>query len=70
MNWINLKEERCPKCGAYLNKREKYYCKFCNFNIEFGKVVNILNINKNISLEKEANELLKNSKIGGKKRRR
>ena len=56
MNWGNLKNEMCPKCSAYLYKREMYVCKFCGFRINFGKVGTIK------TLEQQANELLKKRK--------
>lgn len=41
MNWKNLKDEKCPKCGAYLNKDKLYYCNFCGFKMHLGKVFSI-----------------------------
>lgn len=56
MNWDNLKECRCPKCGGYLNKNIKYNCTMCNFSISFGKFYDLVG---EVDLEQMANKLLK-----------
>lgn len=60
MNWENLKQEKCPKCGAYLVKTIQYECQFCNFKISFGKKFSLCGKVK--SLESVADELLRNRK--------
>lgn len=52
MNWKNLKEYKCPKCGGKLYKGEgrnaKHHCdEDCDFSIDENKYENIINdINK------------------------
>jgi hypothetical protein len=60
MEWENLKSEKCPKCGAYLNKGAMYQCSLCDFKISFGKAFQI--VGKPTDLEKEAKLLLKKKK--------
>lgn len=56
MKWENLKEEKCPKCSAYLSKDIMYICMFCGFRINFGKMGKIK------TLEQQANEYIRNYK--------
>lgn len=65
MEWENLKEEKCPKCGAALSKEVMYVCRFCDFRISLGRAFEI--VGKPKDLEQEANALLKKRK---KRRRR
>jgi hypothetical protein len=60
MNWKDLKEEKCPKCGAHLSKGIAYYCNFCSFSISFGKAYDI--VGKPTDLNKLASDLLKRNK--------
>ena len=60
MEWDNLKNEKCPKCNAFLKKDLMYICNFCGFRISFGKVHNILGTSPD--LEKEADDFLKKKK--------
>lgn len=57
MEWDNLKNEKCPKCAAFLKKDTMYFCNFCSFRISFGKVYNILGMSPD--LEKAGNLLEK-----------
>lgn len=55
MEWNNLKEQKCPKCGAFLEKNFKYFCRFCNFSISLGKMHDL----GGKSLEEQTKELLR-----------
>ncbi len=60
MEWENLKSEKCPRCGAFLDKGTMYQCRFCNFKISFGKAFEISGVHADLG--KDANTLLKKRK--------
>ena len=60
MKWKNLKNEKCPKCGAYLQKGTMYFCEFCSFRISFGKAFGISGTRAD--LEEEADNLLRRNR--------
>lgn len=68
MEWENLKEEKCPKCGAFLDKGAMYSCRFCGFRISLGKAFSI--IGQEVDLQKDAKDLLKKKRSRRKPRKR
>jgi len=61
MNWSDLSQGRCPKCGTEIkrNSRENYRCLKCGFFCKLSNARKIIRDTENKSLDEKANEFLK-----------
>lgn len=61
MTWQNLKENKCPKCGAVIRRQynENYRCDKCGFFCKLGRAREILGDLGQKDFDREADEFLK-----------